>query len=176
MFWRVLIPPLPPPIWQRLHTGDQPRGRSVAFAGRGRGKAVHLYRTDPSWLLQAAISRPSDRRIRVEDRQFPATRADELAAVISRAESDAAGFPRTPGVAQTVEDMRKQLEVLQAGSKLQMLMATDNRAEMARSLAYAEQTAEGAKRDQAGVEADRNAYFKAGERKFPKSLSKQPTN
>ena len=55
--------------------------------------------------------------------------------------------------------MRKQLEAAQAGSKLQALEATDSRAEMARSLAYAEQTGEGAKRDQAAVEAERNAYI-----------------
>jgi hemolysin D len=41
---------------------------------------------------------------------------------------------------------------------LQMLSATDNRAEMARSLASVKQTGEGAKRDQAALEAERNAY------------------
>jgi HlyD family secretion protein len=85
-------------------------------------------------------------------------RADELASVVMRAKSDAAGFTERLKVAQQVEDMRKQLEALQAGSKLQLLTATDNRAEMARSLAYAQQTAEGAKRDQAALEADREAY------------------
>ena len=64
--------------------------------------------------------------------------------------------------------MRKQLEVLQAGSKLQMLAATDSRAEMERSLAYAQQTAEGAKRDQSALD-----MFRAGGRTFPKSSPKQ---
>jgi hemolysin D len=48
---------------------------------------------------------------------------------------------------------------MQAGSKLQMLMATDARAEMARSLANAQQTAEGAERDKLALEADRNGYI-----------------
>jgi hemolysin D len=85
--------------------------------------------------------------------------ADELASVTTRAESDATAYRERLNVAQTVEEMRKQLEVLQAGSKLQLLLAKDNRAEMARSLAYAEQTAEGAKRDKAAVESESNAYI-----------------
>ena len=112
---------------------------------------------DPSWVLQLAIHahRMAEFESKLDNFQH---KAAELSSVISRAESDAAGFRERLKVAQTVEDMRKQLEVLQAGSKLQLLSATDNRAEMARSLAYAEQTAEGAKRDQAAVEADRSAY------------------
>jgi HlyD family secretion protein len=86
-------------------------------------------------------------------------KAEELASVTSRAESDASAYRERLSVAQTVEDMRKQLEVLQAGSKLQLLLAKDTRAEMARSLAYAEQTAEGAKRDKAAVESESNAYI-----------------
>jgi hemolysin D len=86
------------------------------------------------------------------------SRVGRLAARISRAESDATSYRERLGIARTVEQMRKQLEVLQAGSKLQMLAATDSRAEMERSLAYAQQTAEGAKRDQSALESERNAY------------------
>ena len=86
-------------------------------------------------------------------------RAAELNAVISRAESDAAGYRERLNVAISVEQMRKQLEAAQAGSRLEALKATDTRAEMARSLANAEQTGEGAKRDQAGLEAERNGYI-----------------
>jgi hemolysin D len=112
---------------------------------------------DPNWLLQAAIYA---HRIAEFDSKMDSFRhkADELASVISRAGSDAAAFRERVKVAQTVEDMRKQLEALQAGSKLQLLLATDNRAEMARSLAYAEQTGEGARRDHAAVESDRDAF------------------
>jgi HlyD family secretion protein len=113
---------------------------------------------DPSWLLQLAIHehRMAEFVSKVDNFSH---RADELASVTSRAESDAVGFRERLNVAQTMEDMRKQLEELHAGSKMQLLSATDNRAEMARSLAYAAQTGEGAKRDKAAVEADRNAYI-----------------
>ena len=113
--------------------------------------------TDPSWLAQVGIYA---HRIAEFDSKMDnfAQRIEQLAAAISRANSDVAGFTERLKVAQQVEDMRTQLEAEKAGSKLQLLMATDNRAEMARSLAYAQQTGEGAKRDQAAVEADRDAY------------------
>lgn len=125
---------------------------------------------DPTWLLQSAIY--SHRLAEFESKldNFR-QRTDQLASVISRAQSDAAGFRERLSVAQTVEDMRKQLEVTQAGSKLQLLLATDTRAEMARSLANAEQTAEGAKRDLAALEAERNGYVQGWRADVAQSLA-----
>jgi membrane fusion protein, hemolysin D len=113
---------------------------------------------DPSWLAQVAIYA---HRIAGFDSKMDnfRQRTNELASVISRAQSDAAGFSERLKVAQAVEAMRKELEAAQAGSKLQLLVAADNRAEMTRSLAYAQQTGEGAKRDQAAVQADREAFI-----------------
>jgi hemolysin D len=122
------------------------------------GKPFNYTENQPSWLLQAAIHahRMAEFDSKIENYRH---KADELASVTTRAESDATAYRERLNVAQTVEEMRKQLEVLQAGSKLQLLLAKDNRAEMARSLAYAEQTAEGAKRDKAAVESESNAYI-----------------
>jgi hemolysin D len=113
---------------------------------------------DPNWLLQAAIHghRIAEFNAKIENFRH---HADELAAVISRAKSDALGYRERLAVAQSVEQMRKELAATQAGSKLQALMATDSRAEMARALAYAEQTGEGAKRDLAALEAERTGYI-----------------
>ena len=121
------------------------------------GKPFSYVENDPSWLLQAAIHahRLAEFDAKIENYRH---KADELASLISRAESDASAYRERLSVAETVEDMRKQLEALQAGSKLQLLLAKDTRAEMARSLAYAEQTGEGAKRDKAALEAESNAY------------------
>jgi HlyD family secretion protein len=121
------------------------------------GKPFNYTDNEPSWLLQAAIHahRLAEFDSKIENYRH---KADELASVITRAESDATAYRERLSVAQTVEDMRKQLEAMQAGSKLQLLLAKDNRAEMARALAYAEQTAEGAKRDKAAVEAESNAF------------------
>ena len=122
------------------------------------GKPFNYTENEATWLLQAAIHahRTAEFDAKIENYHH---KADELASVIARAESDATAYRERLSVAQTVEDMRQQLEALQAGSKLQLLLAKDTRAEMARSLAYAEQTAEGAKRDKAAVESESNAYI-----------------
>ncbi len=125
---------------------------------------------DPVWFGQVAIyaHRIAEFDSKMENFRH---RMDELAAVISRAQSDAVGFTERLKVAQSVEDMRKDLEAQQAGSKLQLLVATDNRAEMARSLAYAQQTGEGAKRDQSAVEADRNAFVEGWQAEVSQKLA-----
>ena len=113
---------------------------------------------DPAWLLQSAIHehRLAEFESKLDNFRH---RADELSTVISRAQSDAVAYRERLGVAQTVERMWTQLEAQQSGSKLNQLMAKDSRAEMARSLTNAEQTAEGARRDKSALEADRNGYI-----------------
>ena len=112
---------------------------------------------DPSWVLQAAIYAHRIAEFDAKIQNFR-HRADELDAVISRSQSDAAGYRERLRVAEAVEQMHDQLMSVQSGSKLQWLMAKDSRAEMVRSVANAEETGEGAKRDQAALDSERNAY------------------
>jgi hemolysin D len=113
---------------------------------------------DPDLSMQAAIyaHRKAEFSAKVEGyaRHF-----DELAAVILRSQSDAAGYRDRLGLAQTVEQMRAQLEARQVGSRLNTIAAMDSRTEMARALANAEQTAEGARRNLAAMTAERDAYI-----------------
>jgi hemolysin D len=134
------------------------QAETARLKAEAEGKPFVHQGTDPGWLLQAAIytHRMAEYDAKIDNFGH---RADQLTALISRSQSDAAGYRERLEVAQSVEHMRKQLEALQAGSKLQLLMATDARAEMARSLANAEQTGEGAKRDQSALEAERNGYI-----------------
>jgi hemolysin D len=113
---------------------------------------------DPAWQLQLAIHKHRLAEFESKLDNFR-HRADELSTVIARAQSDAVGYRERLGVAQTVEQMWTHLEAVQSGSKLNQLMAKDSRAEMARALANAEQTGEGAKRDKSALEADRNGYI-----------------
>ena len=121
------------------------------------GKPFSYTGTDPDWVLQASIyaNRKAEFDSKLDNYRH---RLDELAAVTSRAESDAAGYRERLGVAKNIEEMRKQLEAMDSGSKLNTLQATDTRAEVARSLANSEKTAEGAKLDQAALAAERDAY------------------
>jgi hemolysin D len=113
---------------------------------------------DPNWLLQAAIH---GHRVAEFDAKLQnyRNRADELNATISKAEADAIAYRERLQVAESVEQMRKQLAQSEAGSKLELLKASDTRAEMARALANAQQTEEGAKRDLAALMADRDGYI-----------------
>src|SRR6516164_3815676 len=125
---------------------------------------------DPDLSLQGAIyaHRKAEFTAKVESY---ARRFDELAAVISRSQSDAAGYRDRLGLAQTVEQMRSQLEARQVGSKLNTLAAMDSRTEMARALANAQQTAEGASRNLAAMTAERDAYIPGWRAEVSQKLS-----
>jgi hemolysin D len=113
---------------------------------------------DPNLSLQAAIyaQRKSQYDFTLQDYK---EKADSLIQAIARANSDAAGYRDRLQVAQSVEDMRKQLEKLQVGSRLNTLAAADNRAEMSRSLANAQEQALGAQRDLASMLAQRDGFI-----------------
>jgi len=125
---------------------------------------------DPDMALQGAIyaHRKAEYTAKVEGY---ARKFDELAAVISRSQSDAAGYRDRLGLAQTVEQMRSQLESRQVGSKLNTLAAMDSRTEMARALANAQQTAEGARRNLAAMTAERDAYIQGWRAEVSQKLS-----
>ena len=98
-------------------------------------------------------------------------RTDELTAVISRSRSDAAAYRERLSVAQNIEQMRKQLESMQAGTRFNTLLAVDSRVEMERALANAEQTAEGAGRDQAALAAERDGFIRGWQAEVSQKLS-----
>jgi hemolysin D len=113
---------------------------------------------DPNLSLQAAIyaQRKSQYDFTLEDYK---QKADSLVQAIARANSDAAGYRDRLQVAQSVEQMRRDLEKLQVGSRLNTLAAADNRAEMARNLANAEEQAIGAQRDLSSMLAQRDSFI-----------------
>ena len=70
--------------------------------------------------------------------------------------------------------MRKELEKMQAGSKLNTLIAADTRAEMERALANAEQTAAGAKLEQAALSSERDGYIRGWRAERPSNCPRSP--
>jgi len=120
-------------------------------------KPFHYAGLDPDLSLQAAIyaQRKAEYDYKMENYQ---QKADSLVATIAHANSDAAGYRDRLEVASAVEKMRKDLEKLQVGSRLNTLAAMDNRAEMARNLAAAQEQAAGAQRDLAALLAERNGF------------------
>jgi len=112
---------------------------------------------DPNLSLQAAIfaQRQAEYNFKIENY---AQKVNSLASTAARSNSDAAGYRSRLQVATNVEQMRRELERLQVGSKLNTLAAMDNRTEMERSLHAAEETGAAAQRDLAAMVAERDGY------------------
>lgn len=124
-------------------------GRPFTYSGMDRDLA-----------LQAAIfaQRQAEYNFKLENYQ---QKIDGLTAAVARAQADADGYRQRLQVAQSVEQMRLQLEKLQVGSKLNTDAAKDNRLEMARNLANALQTAESSKRDLTAMITERAGYIQS---------------
>ena len=101
------------------------------------GKAFTYTGLDPNWTLQMAIygHRKAQFDAKLENYGH---RIDELTATIARSSSDAKAYRERLGFAQTIEQMRKQLEAVAVGSKLGTLQAMDSRVEMERAMVNAE--------------------------------------
>lgn len=114
--------------------------------------------TDPDMMLQVStfLKRQAEYNAKLENYQ---QKADSLSAAIARARSDEAGYADRLSYAKSLEQMRKELEQMNVGSKLNTLSAMDTRAEMQRNLQSARETATGAQRDLAALIAERNEYI-----------------
>ena len=127
---------------------------------------------DPALSLQAAIyaQRQAERTFRLENYQ---QKISGLIATVWRSQADAKAYRQRLDVAKNVEGMRKELEKLQVGSKLNSLAATDNRLEMTRGLDTALETSESAKRDLAALIAERDAYQQNWRAEVSQKLAEQ---
>ena len=121
-------------------------GRPFTYAG-----------TDPNLALQAAIyaQRQAEYNFKIEGYQ---QRANSLSSMIGRSVADAEGYRTRLQYATSLETMRKELERLNVGSKINTLAAMDVRADMQRNLSSSEQQGEAAQRDLAALIAEKNGY------------------
>jgi HlyD family secretion protein len=115
---------------------------------------------DPSLSLQAAVfgQRQAEYAFKLENYT---QKIHGIEAAIAKASSDAAGYRNRLAVATSVETMRRDLERLQVGSKLNTLAAMDNRAEMDRSLRGAVESVSSSQRDVAALAAERDGYVQS---------------
>ncbi len=124
------------------------------------GQPFNYSGIDPNLALQAAIfgQRQAEYTFKLENYT---QKINGIVSGIARANSDAAGYRSRLEVATNVEKMRRDLERLQVGSKLNTLAAMDNRAEMDRNLHNAEETAASGQRDLAALVAERDGYVQS---------------
>lgn len=112
---------------------------------------------DPNMALQAAIygQRQAEFEFKLENYR---QKVDSLGASIARSRADIVGFTDRLAYATSLESMRKELEHLNVGSKINTLAAMDTRSQMQASLRGAEQQALASQRDIAAMIAERNGY------------------
>ena len=124
------------------------------------GKQFAYTGIDPDLSLQAAIfgQRQSEYNFKLENYS---QKIQGLVAAIGKAKADETGYRDRLQVATQVETMRRDLERLQVGSKLNTLSAMDNRAEMQRNLQGATDQENSAERDLAAQMAERDGYVQS---------------
>ncbi len=126
----------------------------------------------PVSQLQAMIfaQRHAERTAKLESYR---QRIDSAQAKITQTASDIASYAEEFRTAETKESMRKQLERLQIGSKLNTLDAGAQRAEVSRFLQAAVASHAGAKSDVDGLIAERDAYLRQAQGETAQQLAEQ---
>jgi HlyD family secretion protein len=128
--------------------------------------------SDPAQALQAAIygQRHAERTFKLENYQ---QKMNSLESQIAGNLSAANYFRQRLNVAQNVEAMRKELEHLQVGSKLNTLSSEDNRIEMERNLNSAQGQANTEARDLQALMAERDGEEQDWRTKISQDLTDQ---
>ncbi|MDR3529041.1 MAG: HlyD family type I secretion periplasmic adaptor subunit [Rhodopila sp.] len=132
----------------------------------------YLGNGSPPSQLQAMIfaQRHAERTAKLETYR---QRIDSAKAKVAQTETDIASYAEEFRVAQTKEGMRKQLEQMQVGSRLNTLDAGAQRAEINRSLQAAFANNAAAKSDLDGLIAERDAYVQQIKGETAQQLTEQ---
>jgi hemolysin D len=125
---------------------------------------------DPNLALQAAIfaQRHSEYNYKIANYR---EKLNSLEATIRKAKSDFGFYRDRLAYAKTVEQMRKELEHLNVGSKISTLAAMDARTEIQRTGDAAEQAVIGSQRDLAALTAERDGYEQSWHADIAEKLS-----
>jgi len=124
---------------------------------------------DPESVLQYSIWRSRQAEYAAQMLSYK-QKIDGYEATIAQARQDVAHYKSRLGLNQQVEDMRKDLEKAQVGSKLNSLLATDTRVEIARNLDKAQSDITTATHEAEGQRADRDVYVEHWKSDIAKQL------
>jgi hemolysin D len=115
---------------------------------------------EPNMAFQASIfgQRQAEFNFKLENYR---QKIESLTATMARATADIANFGDRLAYAKTLEQMRKELEHLNVGSKINTLSAMDTRSQMQDSLDNARQQQVGAQRDLSALIAERNGFVQS---------------
>jgi len=112
---------------------------------------------NPLAALQASIFKQQITEYRYSLQTY-GQRIDQLQSKVAGAKSQAAYYRERTSIAANLEDMRKELQARQVGSKLATLTARDGRLNMAAAASQAESEAAQASRELAAQRAERDAF------------------
>jgi hemolysin D len=102
-------------------------------------------------------------------------KVDGFEATIAHAKEDVAHYKSRLGLSQEVEDMRKELENLRVGSRMNSLIAQDQKVEISRNLAKAQSDIQAASHGLEGQRADRDVYVEHWKSEIGKNLVERRT-
>jgi HlyD family secretion protein len=127
---------------------------------------------DGSSTLQASIylKRQAERRFKLESYR---QKIDGLTSAVTRQSADAAAYRDRIEVEASIETMRRKLEQLELGSKLNTLAATDSRIETERNLTNSSNLRASAQTDLAAMIAERDSYMANWRAQTAQSLLEQ---
>lgn len=121
------------------------------------GKPFNYHGPDRDRSLQVAIYAQREAQYRYQMQTYQQD-ADSLEEQIAQANSDAVGYRSRLAVAQNVEQMRRDLEHMKVGSRLNTLAAMDDQAEMTRKLAASQEEVISTQRKLAALLATQEAF------------------
>jgi len=136
------------------------------------GQPFNYIGQEKDGALQAAIYAHRKAEFDAKAKNY-ARKHDELDSMISRSQSDAVGYRERLKVAEKLEHMNSELLAEKVASEASTLSATDNRAEMARSLANAQQTAAAARLERSALESERDEYIQEWRANIAQSLAEE---
>ena len=125
---------------------------------QSQGRIYSATADNPASQMQASIFMHDKAEFDLKSETYK-QKIGELSNAVARADADVTAYRGRLAAAADIEKMRKDLEAQEFGSHLNTLLATDSRLELTRALSNAQQSSQGARRDLAGMQAERDAFI-----------------
>lgn len=139
------------------------------LAAEEKGEPYQEIPGDPDSALQYSIWRSRQAEYAAQMLSYK-QKIDGLEATIAHARDDVAHYKSRLGLSQEVEDMRKELENLRVGSRMNSLLAQDQKVEISRNLSKAQSDIQTATHGLEGQRADRDVYVEHWKSEIGKNL------
>ena len=139
------------------------------LAAEQKGEPYQPAASTPDTVLQLSIWRSRQAEYAAQMLSYK-QKIDGYETTIAHAKQDVEHFKSRLGINQEVEDMRKQLEDLRVGSRMNSLLAADAKVEVLRNLDKAQSDIQTATHGLEGQRADRDVYVEHWKSDIGKNL------